>query len=135
VRCMEIVPKKYKEGKCRMKTRFDIIQYGYAVSRCLYIECLEINNPPDGRCGFIIHYEDLINGSKFIEWETLEDALNAFKQFLPIEDMEQRFSQLKGFKRRVVCGSLSPWFYAGEKQIIEDDFAKNIVPNGNAVTK
>lgn len=77
-----------------------------------YIEVLEISNPPDDRHGIIIHEASSFRGASFTEWETVEDALAAFEKNWGGKDTTEVFSTLKGFKRRVFCGSLSPWFYA-----------------------
>jgi len=104
-------------------TRYDITQHKYAgggYPGCGgYIEVLEIKNPPDGRCGIVI-YENLSpKGGAFTEWETLEDALNAYTKYRSAT--ETGFANFSGFKRLVVCGRLTPWFYAiGDEELIGD---------------
>lgn len=77
-----------------------------------YIEVLEISNPPDARCGIVIHEASSFRGASFTEWETLEDALKAFEKNWGGSDTSEVFTTLKGYRRRVLCGNLSPWFYA-----------------------
>jgi hypothetical protein len=105
-------------GQC---TRFEILQHDYAASPYSYVECLEIKNPPEERCGFVIHLYNSYQGDEFAEWENLEAAKKAFKKFWPAETTAKRFPGMKGFKRYVNCGALTPWFYAvGNQQLIGD---------------
>ncbi len=102
-------------------TRYDVVQHDYAGGGsggcCGFIEVLEIKNPPDGRWGIVFHEHTNYKGSNFTEWETIENALAAFANRVVAED----FSSLPGFKRRVVCGLLTPWFYAiGDEELIGD---------------
>lgn len=108
-------------------TRYDITQHKYAgggYPGCGgYIEVLEIKNPPDERWGIIIN-EDSSPKSKrcsFTEWETLKNALDAFSDYWCSNQTETKFAKLPGFKRRVTCGALTPWFYAiGNEELIGD---------------
>ena len=87
-----------------------------------YTEVLEIANPPDGRCGVVVYECNSWKGSAFTEWESVDMANNAFDLSLKLgADEEESSSKQAGFKRRVVCGALTPWFYAiGDEQLIGD---------------
>lgn len=87
-----------------------------------YIEVLEIADPPDGRCGVVIYECNSWQGSAFTEWESVDMANSAFELSLRRRTDEERLlSQQAGFKRHVVCGALTPWFYAiGDEQLIGD---------------
>lgn len=105
-------------------TRYDVVQHDYAGGGYPgyggFIEVLEIKNPPDGRWGIVIN-ERTSKGGVFTEWETLEHARAAFARFWGSDRTEEKFPKLPGFKRRVVCGALTPWFYAiGDEQLIGD---------------
>jgi hypothetical protein len=107
-------------------TRYDITQYKYAgggnPGSGGFIEVLEIKNPPEGRWGIVIYEYNSHGGSVFSEWETLEDAINAFENCWggSIESKE-KFLTMPGLKRRVVCEALTPWFYAiGDEELIGD---------------
>jgi hypothetical protein len=104
-------------------TRYDVVMHRHIASICSCVVCLEINDSPSGHCQFIIYCASREEESAFIEWETLEDAINAFEQFWPTGTMKERFPQLKGFKRYIVSGPLIPWFYAIGMQRIVGDFA------------
>jgi hypothetical protein len=108
-------------------TRYDVVQHDYAGGGpgggggCGYIEVLEIKNSPDGRWGIVINERTSHKGGVFTEWETLENARAAFKEFRSGYSTEEEFPKLAGFKRRVACGELTPWFYAiGDEQLIGD---------------
>lgn len=101
-------------------TRYNIKQHNYAAGGRRYIEVLEIKNPPERRCGIVINEYDC-GDSAFTEWETLENARNAFKRFWGICDTLKEFPKLEGFKRSIVCNGLTPWFYAiGDQELIGD---------------
>jgi len=104
-------------------TRYNVTQHGYAASQCSFIECLAIEDPPEGYAKFIVYLYSNYGGSCFAEWETLEDAKYACKNFWPAETVEQSFPKLKGFKRFVSCGMLTPWFYAVGNQKLIGDYA------------
>ena len=114
-------------------SRFEIVQHRYAGGGYLgdggYIEVLEIKNPPDGRHGVVVHQFNWLEGSIFVEFKTLEDALVAFENWpfdLPISKKE--VSELKGFIRMVVCGAFTPWFYAvGDQHLVGDFVFPDIV--------
>lgn len=108
-------------------TRYEVVQHDYAGGGpgegggWGYIEVLEIKNPPDGRWGIVINERTSHKGGAFTEWETIENALAAFIKFWDSPRTEEEFPKLSGFKRRVACGELTPWFYAiGDEQLIGD---------------
>jgi hypothetical protein len=105
-------------------TRYDIKQHKYAGGGSGFIEALEIKNPPDSRWGIVIN-ERVFGGnpsrSVFSEWETLENACDAFEGNWSSRHTAENFPKLSGFKRLVVCGLLTPWFYAvGDEQLVGD---------------
>lgn len=104
----------------RKISRYEIIQHNYAGGGCGYTEVLEIKNPPDGRWGIVINeYWNGELGSVFTEWETLENACDVFRKNWGLS--EERISTLAGFKRRVICNALTPWFYAiGDEELVGD---------------
>lgn len=108
-------------------TRYDVVQHDYAGGGpgegggWGYIEVLEIKNPPDGHWGIVINECTSHKGGVFTEWETLNNARNAFKKFWSNNRTNEEFQKLDGFKRRVICSELTPWFYAiGDEQLIGD---------------
>jgi hypothetical protein len=102
-------------------TRFKTKQHKYAgggYGSCGgYVEVLEIEDPPDGRCGIIINEYDGQKGFRFHKFRCLEDALAAWKISL------YRFDNAPGYIETVVCGELDPWFYAVANQALYDEFA------------
>jgi hypothetical protein len=116
-----------QHGSFGSYTRYDIKQHKYAGGGgggcCGYIEVLEIKDPPDNRCGIVIHEYDNHNGSRFTEFQALEDALSAFEKYWrnPRESKE-KMRKCKGFIRRVECGIFQPWFYAVGDQLLQKDF-------------
>ncbi len=124
-------PTTYKtkagHGAYGMYSRYSIKQHRYAGGgpdeggSWGYIEILEIKNPPDGRWGIIINECTSLQGGVFSEWETLKQARAAFTKCQSTLSTENEFPKLPGFKRRVVCGALRPWFYAiGDEELIGD---------------
>ena len=105
-------------------TRYDVVQHDYAGGGTGFIEVLEIKNPPDGRQGVVI-YESPgdSRGDAFTEWETIENARAAFARFWGRDDTGEEFPKLPGFRRRVACGRLVPWFYAIGKELLVGDYA------------
>jgi hypothetical protein len=105
-----------------LHARYKLKQHNYAAGESGYIEVLEIKNPPDGRCGIIIKEYNNFSGGVFTEWSTVEDACVAFDKFWNSpQTTEEQFPKLSGFRRRVVCGELTPWFYAiGDELLIGD---------------
>lgn len=112
--------KNVPHGGYGMYTRYDVEQHKYAGGHYGYIEVLEINNPPEGRCEFVIH-ERHCGNSRFSEWDSLETAKKAFEKHWGSGATEENLSKLSGFKRFVPCGALTPWFYAiGDEALIGD---------------
>lgn len=106
-------------------TRYKIVQHKYAGGGSPggggYIEVLEIKNPPDGRWGIVINEHNSRFGTVFTEWETFKQALKVFEECWCVRDTAEKMPKLFGFKRRVICGALTPWFYAiGDEQLIGD---------------
>lgn len=104
-------------------TRFNVIQHKYAGSdaECTeqgYWEVLEIHNPPDGRCGFVLHTYSTLKGSVFYEFVSLEDVIEAWGSSHDSEGLKKE----KCFIRRVECGYFTPWFYAAGDQFLKGDF-------------
>jgi hypothetical protein len=110
-------------------SRYDLKQHKYTGGGsggvCMYIEVLEIANPPDGRCGIVIHEYRSDRGNVFSEWKTLADAIDAFERLLRCGsgERESLFPTLNGFIRRIPCGFLQPWFYAVGHQLLVGDYA------------
>lgn len=112
-------------GKGRY-SRYNIEQYQYAgggpddYGNWAYIEILKVHDAPNNRQGCIIHENNSRVGAQFTEWETLEDATNAFNKYSNGNTTEE-FPKQKGFIRLVKCGYLTPWFYAiGDQELIGD---------------
>lgn len=102
-------------------TRYEVIQHKYAAGGSGFIEVLEIKNSPDGRSGFVINEYMIHKGGVFTEWGTVEEATTAFDLFWGSPFTESEFPKLSGFKRRVTCGALTPWFYAiGNEELVGD---------------
>lgn len=108
-------------------TRYAVKQHKYAGGGhpgCGgFIEVLEISDPPGGRASNIIYDYRSPGGGTFTEWETLAAALEAFEKYGSAPERDGGFAQLPGFKRRVVCGQLTPWFYAIGKEELIGDYA------------
>lgn len=115
-------------GEYGSYTRYEVTQYDYAGGGPGegggggYIEVLEIKNPPDERWGIVINEYRSYSGGVFTEWDTLENARAAWKKYWGSHDTSDKFSKLPGFKRRVLCGALSPWFYAIGDELIVGDY-------------
>ena len=108
------------KGGFHQYTRYDIYQHCYAGGSG-YIEVLEIKNPPENSCGFIINEYKPYDRSFFTEWETVKDAEVAFNSLWGSCANDEVFPKMNGFKRLVYCNELTPWFYAvGEEEIIGD---------------
>lgn len=103
-------------------TRYDITQLKYAGGGGGYIEAIEIKNPPDNRRGAIVHEYGGRQGSIFYEFETAERAVAAWEVSWGSNSPDKKLPTCAGFLRRVVCGSLSPWFYAVGEQLLQGDF-------------
>ncbi len=109
-------------------SRYDLKQHKYAGGGNPggggYIEVLEIPNPPDGRCGFVVYEYNTSDGYAFTEWQTLVDALNAYERCWSAAGQTGKvFPTLDGFIRRVPCGHLQPWFFAVGHQLLVGDYA------------
>jgi len=123
-------------------TRYKIIQHKYAgggYQGCGgFIEVLEIKNPPDNRCGFVI-YLDMLDmdsyDSAFFEFKTLEDAKEAFENSWSAgRSIRNTMTKQKGYLRTVECGFLSPWFYAvADQNIVGDLVFPNVVVEDDPV--
>jgi hypothetical protein len=86
-----------------------------------FIEVLEIENPPEGRCGIVLH-EDIDDyshrGATFWEFDSLEEAKKAFEHSWSSSDKKRRYEKAK---REVHTGFFSPWFYAvGDQMLLGD---------------
>lgn len=103
-------------------SRYDMKQHDYAGGRGGFIETLEIKEPPDNRWGFVFYEYSSHGESSFTEWDTLEQARAAFKTYFSGgSDREKKIAKLPGFKRRVQCGVMTPWFYAiGDEELVGD---------------
>ena len=58
-------------------TRYKIKQHKYAGGRCGFIEVIEILNPPEDRCPFVIYEYNPYN-KYFSEWKSAREAIEAF---------------------------------------------------------
>jgi len=103
-------------------TRFDVVQHKYAGGGGGFIEALKIKNPPDNRCGFVIHEYSGYSGSVFWEFKDIKKAVAAWGKHWG-GGRNKQMSGEKGFIRRVDCGGLEPWFYAVADQHLLGDFA------------
>lgn len=108
-------------------SRFNIKQHKYAgggpgeSGGWGYIEVLEIQNPPNEKLGIVINERTSRDGGTFTEWDTLENALSAFEANWGGSQTKERLPKCIGFRRRVDCGLLRPWFYAiGDEQLLGD---------------
>jgi len=130
VRLVEL-PQTYSvnipHGSYGQYSRFKIKQHKYAGGGNGggggYIEVLEISNPPDNRCGFVVHEYHVGEGHCFTEWDSIGEAVIFFdKTWGSLPDKTDNFlKQFSGFKREVKCHLLVPWFYAvGEEGLIGD---------------
>src|SRR5665647_75965 len=97
-------------------SRYHITQHKYAgggpgeTGGWSYIEVLEIRNPPDERCRFILHEagSHLDGGSMFTEWMSLAASTNAYKQTWDRDyTPEKTLPTLIGYIRMVHCGPLT----------------------------
>lgn len=104
-------------------SRYKIKQHKYAGGGhggvCSYIEVLEIKDPPDGRCGIIIHLYNSRDGATFYECQTVKLACQIFEKHWGEYDPD--LANLPGCLRQVRCGALTPWFYAiGDEELVGD---------------
>lgn len=105
-------------GGFGLYTRYDIKQHNYAGGHGGYFEVLEISNPPDMRCGIVIYEYSSDKGREFTEWNSLDEALQAFEKYFHGASLKT----LPGFKRHVSCGALVPWFYAVGEELLVGDY-------------
>lgn len=112
-----------QHGSYGAPTRFEMIQHKYAGGGSGFIEVLEIKNPPDGRWGFVLYERLDAHHKSFSEWETIDDAKNTFKKHWGSSDSNEKYKKLKGFKRIVNCGLMTPWFYAIGDEALVGDYA------------
>lgn len=103
-------------------TRYNITQHKYAGGGCGYIEALEIKEPPDGRCGNVLHEYNADTGSRFYEFTTLENTCAAWEKFWGRREKDEEIQKAEGFIRKASCGILAPWFYAIGDQHLMGDF-------------
>ena len=92
-----------------------------------FTEALEIKNPPKGRGRGVLYNYDGLASSWFAEFDTPEQARQAYKQWwshwsaLP-STQEEKLRGRPGFRRFVNLGVLTPWFYAlGNEQLYVGD--------------
>lgn len=102
-------------------TRFLVFQHKYGGGQGGYVELLEISDPPDGRCGIVIHRYDASKGSDFFEFRSLEEALSAWEACWNSPKGFSAAKEQPGCLRRVRCTFWKPWFYAVGDQLIEGD--------------
>jgi len=112
--------KNISHGGFGRLTRFDIIQHKYAGGGCGFIEALEVKNPPDNRCGNIVH-EYTSGYSTYWEFDTIENAIEAWSKHWGNHYMDS-IKKEPGFIREVKCCWFSPWFYAIANQALNGDF-------------
>lgn len=103
-------------------SRYALTQHDYDGGRSGFIEALEIKDAPENRCGFVCYEYSSYGESSFTEWDTVEHARAAFKMYFSGgRDREKKIAELPGFKRRVLCGVMMPWFYAiGDEELVGD---------------
>ncbi len=111
-------------------SRYNVIQHKYAGGNCGedsghggYSEVLEIQNPPDGRCPFVIYEYTTFGRGSFSEWNSLAEALDVWKTTRSNHELNQREEKPAGFKGLVNCGFMTPWFYAIGDEVLHGDYA------------
>ena len=116
-----------RRGVYHSYSRFSITQHKYAGGgpnddgAWMYMEALEITNPPEGCAPIVINYRNSNQKNFFSEWESLGLAISAFEKILGCNEVSKRFPEMEGFKRIVKCGLLQPWFNAiGDEELIGD---------------
>lgn len=118
------MPSKLTHGCYGWSTYFNIIQHKYVGGEGGFCEMLEIEDPPDGRCGFVINQYGRGAGYKVWEYPTLEDVMVVWPStFPPIQDVDL-MSQGNCIRDLDWSGaSMAPWFYARvEEEVPEGDF-------------
>ncbi len=127
-------------GSYRSYSRYDIAQHKHGArdhdEGACYVEVIEIKNAIENKSKFCIYYYS-INGfylreneSFFQEWNSLENAIDAFencyyykRNMKLLEELEKnpKFLKEKGLIKTVNCCYLTPWFYAvGDQEIFGD---------------
>ncbi len=118
VRTVNVPPvfqSQVEHGGYTFCSRYKIKQKMYAAGGSSFIELLEISDPPDGKAGFVIYERHSPDARSFSEWRSLEEAAQAY------HSCHGHRNELPGFIREVVCGPLTPWFYAlGDEEIVGD---------------
>jgi hypothetical protein len=90
-------------------SRYQITQHKYAGGSYGYAEVLEIKNPPDGRCGNIVHnFRCGYDGHIFHEFDNMENAIGSWSSLWSNSNLKG----VKGLVRSVPCQGFIPWFYA-----------------------
>lgn len=118
------------KGGCGFYSRYRIEQLKYAggghSGNGGFIEALEITDPPDGRCGFILYQSMerpfVLEANLFVEFSSKESLLLAFEQLWNHSDeLSTKAPKHPGFIRTIDCGPLTPWFYAtGNQELLGD---------------
>ena len=103
-------------------TRYKIKQHKYAGGGNGYIEVLEILNPPENRCPFIIHEYNGYKGSCFSEWDSVKSAVKAFDGNWGSHNWHEGIEEISGFKRLVEIGPSTAWFYAIGEEVLHGDY-------------
>lgn len=116
------IPRGYESsiphGAYEGKSRYKIEQHDYAASMRGFIESLEIKNPPDNRCGFVV-YQFFPKNHFFWEFESLEALRKGYKAFF--KQGQEEFEKVDGLIRNVEVGTFTPWFYAvGDEDLMGD---------------
>lgn len=103
-------------------SRYDIKQTKYAGGGAGFIEALEVQDAPDGRCPHIVFHYATYGNSAFWEFETQKLADAAFEKcWGNLKDPDHGLSSQPGFIREVFCDILTPWFYAvGNQELVVD---------------
>ena len=104
-------------------SRYKIEQHKYAGGRSGFIEVVEIKNPLEKMCPFIIYEYNSHYGSCFSEWEDSDSAKRAFEKNWGSNNWHEGIAKISGFKRLVKCGPLTPWFYAVGDEVVMGDYA------------
>lgn len=117
------IPKTHKvnlsHGGFGRYSRYDIFQHKYAGGMGGYYEALEIKEPPDGRCGFVLYvYMSQNYNDYFLEFKDKETLLKAWNKKWSDDEVKK----IKGFIRKVECGGMEPWFYAIGDEHLTGDF-------------
>lgn len=103
-------------------SRYQLKQHHYAGGGSGYVEVLEILDAPGERHNIVINmrYEEK---TSFFEWETLEKATLTFEKYCQGCFHYKEFEKQDGFKRKINCYLLIPWFYAVGDEVLVGDYA------------